>query len=137
MTGVNVIILSIMFMAVKNLKQVRKTRYLHGLTYLRVIWEHFNPKHVEEEEMTGKYFAAIYYNIKARGMLFMAKVNRIFLVDSNGRVHSIEVECLKPAVGNTIILLEIPEHLPRDIGLFHIHDVISGPLEMVRLKNGK
>ena len=86
--------------------------------------------------MIGKYVAAIYYNIKGRGKLFIAKVNRRFLVGANGPVHNIELDCLKPAVGKTTILQEIPEHLPRDIGLFHIH-VISGPLKIIRLKNGK
>ena len=51
-------------------------------------------------------------------------------------VDSIEFRCLKPKTGSGTVVDDTPEHLP-DIGLFELHDVILGPLEVVPLKGNK
>ena len=60
-----------------------------------------------------------------------------FLQDENGNVASIEIDCLKPAVGNTNILEEIPGHLEKDIWVFELADVISFPFQAVSVCNNR
>ena len=84
-----------------------------------------------------KYIGAIYYNSKGKGILFVGKIDRRFLEDKNGPGHSMELDCLKPAIGRTTVLDEIPRHLERDIGLFPIYDIMSGPLKMKKLTPGR
>ena len=107
-----------------------------GLMYLKDVWSMFDPN-VDEKDLIGKFVGAIYIDLKGKPNLFVGKTNRRFLEDKNGPVHSLELDCLKPAIEKTTILEEIPDHLDRDIGLFPIYDVISGPMKVLKRKDGK
>ena len=42
-------------------------------------------------------------------------------------VSSTEMECLMAKVGSGYVLQATPFHLPRDIAIFPLQDIISGP----------
>ena len=52
-------------------------------------------------------------------------------------MDAIEMECLKPYFGAGDILQEIPSHMPQDIGLFPMRNIIAGPLDLRFENDGK
>ena len=60
-----------------------------------------------------------------------------FLVDENGKIEYLQIDCLKRHIGSGTVLESIPEHLPRDIYLCPTHDFINGPLKMIPLRNNR
>ena len=106
--------------------------------YLLYVWDEFG-SHVPENHLIGRYFAVIYYAdlLKKKPKLFVGKLNHRFLKECNGPVESLQLECLKLAVGAPTILEETPAHLERDISVFAVHDVITGPLNATLMKGSK
>lgn len=90
---------------------------------------------IKESEIVGKWFAGIYESGRSR-RLCIGQILKRFLKDENGDVDAIEMRCLKPKVGLSTIMEDTPDHLP-DIGIFKIHDVIGGPLEVLPLRGKK
>ena len=86
-------------------------------------------------EIEGKWFGVV-YGTKRSLLLLVGKVLKRFLEDENGPVDSLEIRCLKPKIGSGTIVENTPESLP-DIGLFDLHDVIMGPLEVIPVKGNK
>ena len=60
-----------------------------------------------------------------------------FLVDENGKIEYLQIDCLKRHIGSGTVLESIPEHLPCDIYLCPAHDIINGPLKMIPLRQSK
>ena len=92
---------------------------------LRNTWNSLSPPNPELKE---KWFA-VEYRGKRRGQLLIAKLLHRFLVDKDGNVDRIVMNCLKPKVGSGNVLDEAPKHLP-DIWDFELKDVIKGPIEV-------
>ena len=72
-----------------------------NLAYLRDVWPMFEST-VNEEDLLGKFVGTIYIDTRGKANLFVAKISRRFIEDK--AVHSMELDCLKPAVGRTTIL---------------------------------
>jgi len=83
---------------------------------LKKIWSVISPPNVEAD-IVGKWFGVI-YSSKKRASLFIAKINKRFLHDENGRVDKLLMTCLKPKVGLGNILEDTTKHLPPDQGMF-------------------
>ena len=58
-------------------------------------------------------------------------------IDENGTVEAFQIDCLKPRVGTGTVLDGIPSHLPRDLEIFPISNIISEPLRMIPLKGNR
>ena len=109
--------------------------------HLQNTWKKINPP-VTEEQLLGKFFAGIYIGTSAKGKskkanMYVGKVKQRYLHDADGPTILLKLDCLKPAVGSTTLLEEIPSHLPRDIGDFEAHNIIAGPLEATPEKGKK
>ena len=63
-------------------------------------------------------------------LLYAAKLLNHFLVDEDGQVKSLLMECLQPKVGSGNDLKATPKHLP-DIDNFPVKNIICGPLEVI------
>ena len=94
--------------------------------YLRALWKSLRPP-TKENEILQKWFGVVYTN-KKKSYLYSGKATKRFLEDENGLVSAIEIDCLKPHVGNEPILESIPAHLPRDLYMCPLHNIIFGPL---------
>ena len=76
------------------------------------------------------YCRCCHINKKKKPTLFVGKVLRPFLVDTNGAKTHLQLHCLSPAVSKSATELhELPAHLPRAVGLFETYKIISGPLD--------
>ena len=98
------------------------------------LWEDLSPP-TPEDDIIGKWFGVIYTGKKS--YLYIGKVTRRFLQDVNGPTSSLEIDCLKLQAGNSTVLESVPLHLPRDIFVCPLHNVIAGPLTVVPLKGDK
>ena len=98
---------------------------------IKTCWS-LNPPALEED-LVGKWYAVIFKDVgKKRSVkyLYIGKLIRRFLQAENGPVTAIEVHCLKHKTGSGVILEDTPAHLPPDIYMFKIEDVIAGPLHV-------
>ena len=95
---------------------------------LKSIWKSLCPP-IKEEDIIGKWYGVIYG--KKKTSLFVAKVEKWFLVDRDGCVQSIMMRCLIPKMGSGTTLKDTPKHLPSDMGHFSLADIILGPLEVI------
>ena len=102
---------------------------------LKDLWESLSPP-ISESEVTQKWYGVVYEQQK-KNYLYVGKALRRFLVDADGPVTSIQIECLKQHVGTEPILEWIPPHLPRDIYECPIYNIIEGPLVVAPLKGDK
>ena len=102
---------------------------------LKDLWESLSPP-ISESEVTQKWYGVVYEQQK-KNYLYVGKALRRFLVDADGPVTSIQIECLKQHVGTEPILESIPPHLPRDIYECPIYNIIEGPLVVAPLKGDK
>ena len=102
--------------------------------YLHDVWKGVSPP-LKEEDIVNQWFAVIYWH-KKKQSLFIGKAKRRFLQDVNGPTAAIEVECLKAHVGSGTVLQSTPSHLPKDVDIFAIHNVMSVPLSNVQPLKG-
>ena len=104
--------------------------------YLKNLWETLSPP-VPEKDLIDEWYAAVFYNKKKKGILYIGRVTMRFLADEDEPVESIELDCLKPAPSpSSTILEEPPTHLGKDIGRFSAYDLIAGPLK-VEYRDGR
>lgn len=95
--------------------------------YLYNSWECISPP-FPEKDLIGSWYAGVYYT-KKKGTLYVGRIIHRFLVEENGPVECLKMDCLKPASApSSTILEEPPEHLGKDEGDFVAHDIIAGPL---------
>lgn len=99
------------------------------------LWKSLSPP-AEESDVIQKWYGCI-YETKGKSRLYVGKAIRRFLIECNGPISAMEIECLKPHVGLDSILESVPEHLGRDIEVFPVHNIIGGPIEMLPLKNNR
>ena len=59
-----------------------------------------------------------------------------FLDEADGKVSQLQLDCLKPRVGNTTVLQEYPEGRS-DIDIFNVTDVFGGPIDIKPLPKKK
>ena len=85
-------------------------------------WRAISPSNKEDEVM-GKWFGVVSHGGKVP-MLHVAKLLRCLLDDENGPVASVKMECLMAKVGPSDVLQATPFHLPCDIAIFSLQDVI-------------
>ena len=57
----------------------------------------------------------------------LAAYNKRFLAESKGKVTHLELDCLKPHIGNSNIMDEYPED-QNDIYTFKFSDIFLGPI---------
>ena len=60
-----------------------------------------------------------------------------FLLDENGKMEYLQIDCLKRQIGSSAVLESIPEQLPHDIYLCPAPDIINGLLKMIPLCNNR
>ena len=102
---------------------------------MQSVWEKLNAPNTEED-IINRWYAAIYQN-KKRTLLYVGKALRRFLSDKDGHATLIEVECLKSKCGTGTEFETTPSHLPKDIEMFPIYNVIAGPLVTTMLKGNR
>ena len=91
-------------------------------------WKKVSPPH-KESTVVGKWYASIYKDSKGKQSLYFGRATKRFLEEAEGKVTNIELDCLKPHVGNSNIIEDYPEG-QEDIYLYMIADVFAGPLVM-------
>ena len=91
-------------------------------------WKSISPP-VDENCIKGKWFAAIYKEGN-KPSLYVGRALQRFLKDKDGDVTHLELDCLKPRVGNIDILDGYPSG-QGDKYLYPIEDVLGGPLDVV------
>ena len=67
----------------------------------------------------------------------MGRAIQRFLVDENGKIEYLQIDCLKRHIVSGTVLQSIPEHLPHNIYLCATHNIINGPLKMIPLRNNR
>ena len=98
--------------------------------YLQNCWDTISPP-FPESDLKAAWYAAI-FNVPKRkmGILYIGRVTKRFLLEENGPVDCLELDCLKPASGlSSTILEEPPEHFGKDI--------VAGPLNIVYVEGKK
>ena len=98
-----------------------------AVPYLQTMWKTLKT----DRDIIDKWYAALFYGQRKKTVLYIGKVTNVM---QNG---SIEMNWLKPAVGNTTQLESIPMHLPQDQGGVALCDVIAGPLVVSHTKGNK
>jgi len=84
----------------------------------------------KEKDLIGKWFAVVFNNKRKRS-LFIAKLQKRFLLDKDGPADEFLMRCLKPKTDSGIILEDTPKHLPPDEGMFSVSQIIAGPLKVI------
>ncbi|CAK8690374.1 unnamed protein product [Clavelina lepadiformis] len=92
---------------------------------------------IEEQDVLNQWYRVIDEGKKKKTSLYIGKVTRRFLEDENGPVHGLEIDCLKPHVGQGNVLKSVPDHMPSDIDFFPVCNIISGPLRVEPLEGSK
>ena len=104
-----------------------------AILYLCSTWGEINLP-LQEKDLQGKNFAAIYYadgNRKIKPKLFVAKFLNRILADEDGATSSVNLDCpFELAIGSPTVLFKQPPHLEKDTGNFEAYNVISGPLKV-------
>ena len=67
----------------------------------------------------------------------MGRAIQRFLVDENGKIGYLQIDCLKLHIGSGTVPESVPEHLPRDIYLCPVHNIMNGLLKMIPLRNNR
>ena len=104
---------------------------------LKLFWKSISPP-VKEDEVLGKWFIAIYKDPKPKGRqtYCIGRAKMRFLDEADGKVSQLQLDCLKPRVGNTTVLQEYPEGRS-DIDIFNVTDVFGGPIDIKPLPKKK
>ena len=67
----------------------------------------------------------------------MGRAIQRFLVDENGKIEYLQIDCLKHHIVSGTVLQSTPEHLPHNIYLCATHNIINGLLKMIPLRNNR
>ena len=103
--------------------------------FLLNLWKSLSPP-TEESDIKSKWYTFIFKQYKKK-YLYVGKAIQRFLVDENGKIEYLQIDCLKRHIGSGTVLESIPKHLPRDIYLYPGQDIINGPLKMTPLRNNR
>ena len=89
-----------------------------------------------EGDLKTACYAAI-FNVpkRKRGILYVGKVTKRFLLEENGSVDCLELDCLKPTSRPSFTRLEkTQEHFGKDVSMFKVYNVIASSLKTVYVK---
>ena len=81
--------------------------------FLLNLWKSLSPL-TEESDIKSKRYAFIFEQYKKK-YLYRGRAIQCFLVDENGKIEYLQIDCLKHHIGSGTVLESIPEHLLRDI----------------------
>jgi len=91
---------------------------------LKEFWKSISPP-IAEADVVQKWYAVI-YTTKRKSYLYIGKALNRFLVDENGPVESLNIDCcLIPSVGNTDVLDLLPPNQPCDVSSFPLANIIQ------------
>ena len=90
------------------------------------IWRSMNFP-VLENDVINKWYAAIYYNTEGKQYphLYIGKATNRFLADETGPISQLQLDFLKPHIGQGTLL---ERQTSKDIWVSDIYNIISGPL---------
>ena len=100
-----------------------------GKSALIQTWKAISPP-VKEEDKVGNWFATV-YKTKKETVLYVGKVLKRFLIDKDGSVQSLELDCLANAYRKDAKALHEPQNNERDVENFAVENIIAGPLNGV------
>ena len=107
-----------------------------GFSSMEECWKKLNPPN-KEESLVGKWFAGIYTHKKSSSLYF-GKMTRRFLSDNdNGYACAVEIDCLPKKYSSVDCIFEdYKDGDERDVSIFSIEDIISGPLRCKKIGKG-
>ena len=78
----------------------------------------------------------VWYHIprEKKSYLYVGKTTRRFLLDKDGLANALELDCLKPRVGNGRVLQSYEKSAERDLFIYPLHNVIAGPIKVIPKK---
>ena len=86
----------------------------------------------ESDLKTACYTAIFNAPKRKREILYVGRVTKRFLLEENGSVDCLELDCLKPASRPSFTRLEkAQEHFGKDVSVFKAYNVIAGSLKIV------
>ena len=94
---------------------------------LKEFWVSISPP-VEEESIVGKWFVAVYKFSKRKKIMCIGRCIQRFLLEKDGPVSQLQLDCLKPHIGADCIVDAYPEG-QSDCYIFNMEDIFGGPLE--------
>ena len=95
---------------------------------LQKFWTSVSPP-VKENEVVGKWYCGVYIEKdRKKTTMCVGRATQRFLDEEDGNVTHLELDCLKPQIGNDCILEAYPEE-QSDRYVFAIQDVFYGPME--------
>ena len=87
-----------------------------NLEFLLYLWKCLSPP-TEESDIKSKWYAFIFEQHKKK-YLYVGRAIQHFLVNENGKIEYLQIDCLKHHIGSGTVLDSIPEHLPPTRYLF-------------------
>ena len=103
--------------------------------FLLNLWKSLSPP-TEESDIKSKWYTFIFKQYKKK-YLYVGKAIQRFLVDENGKIEYLQIDCLKRHIVSGTVLQSTPEHLPHNIYLCATHNIINGLLKMIPLRNNR
>ena len=103
--------------------------------FLLNLWKSLSPT-TEESDIKSKWYAFIFKQYK-KTYLHVGRAIQHFLVDENGKIEYLQIDCLKRHIVSGTVLQSTPEHLPHNIYLCATHNIINGLLKMIPLRNNR
>ena len=97
----------------------------HVADQLKAFWSNISPP-TTQDQIVGKWYAAIYEE-KNRKSMCIGRATQRFLTEKDGTVTHLELDCLKPQVGNGNMLESYPDG-QSDVWMFELKDVFGGKL---------
>ena len=70
------------------------------------------------------------YTKRKKSYLYIGKATR-FLLDKDGLANALELDCLKPSVGNGTVLQSYDKSTERDLFVYPLHNIIAGPIKVI------
>ena len=95
---------------------------------LQKFWTSVSPP-VKENEVVGKWYCGVYTEKdRKKTTMCVGRATQRFLDEKDGNVTHLELDCLKPQIGNDFVLEAYPEE-QSDRYVFAIQDVFYGPMK--------
>ena len=96
---------------------------------LKKMWKGISPP-TREDETTNGWYVAIFQEKKSLTCT-LGKLLRRFLLDKDGLANALELDRLKPHVGNGTVLLSYDKSTERDLFVYPLHNIIVGPIKVI------
>ena len=65
---------------------------------------------------------------------YVGKATRRFLLDKDGLANALELDCLKPRVGNGTVLQSYDKSTDCDLFIYLLHNIIAGRIKVIPKK---